>query len=1116
MLRSQGCFLAGSNEKRQTWVVSSGDGAREWVRCLRCGDENSPRSRFCSGCGAPLPGTETRREERKLVSVLFVDLVGFTSRSDRADPEDVRDALRLYHAEAKQRIEEHSGIVEKFAGDAVMAVFGAPVAHGDDAERAVRAGLSVLEAIEELNQAHGLDLSARAAVNTGDAVVGVDVDPAGEALAIGDVVNTASRLQSAAPAGRLIVGEDTHQATRQAISYEPLESVEAKGKAEPVPAWLAVEPLRGPAERPTAGNPFVGRDYELELLRSLWRRSVAERRPHLVTLLGPPGIGKSRLCQEVSSLVAADAGRVLRGRCLPYGAQTGYHAFAQIVRSASGIFESDGRNVAREKLERGVEALLPATEVADTSRYLARLLGIGEGDPVEEPRLLFFAARRFVEASSVAGPVLLIFEDIHWAQASELDLLEYLATYVSEAAVMFIAPARAEFLDARATWGSGPISQTTISLDPLSGSDATVLASHLVGSPGERSDEVNRLVKAAEGNPLFLEELAASIAEVRHGGVLPVTVREAIASRIDAIRPDAREILLSAAVIGKTFWRGVLSAVVGAADVDEPLSILEARDLVHREATSQLAGDVEFTFKHMLIHDVAYSTVPRATRRERHAAAARYVEDKIEGSSDTLAWVLAYHWREAGDNSRAVPYLLAAAEAAFRGWAQDAVADLYSTALELADDEALRRLIRLRRGLALVRLGDFGTAADELGELLPELEGAERVEALLGRGRATLWTERDAETIKIAEEAIALAVELGDEEAIPAALALQSQAYGMRGAEGDLDRALDLGERALAEWVPGTREYDHTEHLHLHADTAYWAGRYKRCAELSQEARALATDIHSAEAVLRGGGTEALALAGLGRHEEAIRIWDELFDVARELGRNSRVLLNYSSLAYREVLDLDEARRRSEEALELSAGQSFGMPRRFAQSDLLFTDLLVGDVESAERAWPELWADAETARGWTRWLIYGRLAAARAEIALRVKKPESAVDGGRRAIELARRTRRRKYEARSLSCLGEGLAQLGRRSEALHALQAGVAVADELVGPPARWDARAALGRASYVLGDDHRAASAYAEAAQLVETFALTLAPERASRLLQASSVSEILSLAGRKRSSG
>jgi len=680
---------------------------------------------------------------------------------------------------------------------------------------------------------------------------------------------------------------------------------------------------------------------------------------------------------------------------------------------------------------------------------------------------------------------------------------------------MFIAPARPELLDVRTGWGSGLVAQTTVVLHPLAESDAAELASQLLVA-AEGSIDVARLVEVAEGNPLFLEELVASIAELGDSGTIPVTVREAIASRIDAMPAAARTVLLSAAVIGKTFWREVLSAVGGGADVDGPLAVLEARDLVRREATSQLAGDVEFTFKHMLIHDVAYSTVPRATRRERHAAVARYIEEAIESSSDTLAWVLAHHWREAGEGSRAIPYLLAAAEAAFRGWAQEAVAHLYTTALELAEDEELRRQIRLERGRALVRLGDFETAATELGELLPELEGEDRLEALLARGRATLWTERDAETIEMAEAAVALAKELGDEELMPAAFALQSQGYGQRGETGDLERALQIGDRALAEWVPGARQYDYTEHLHLHADTVYWVGLYERCIELSQEARVAAADVHSAEALMRGGGTEALGLAGLGRHEEAIRIWDELLVMAGELGRSVRGLLNYSSLAYREVLDLDEARRRSEEALELSRGEAFGMPLRFAHSDLLFTDLLAGDIGRAQAVWPKLWEDAGTAGGWTKWLVYTRLAVGRAEIALHAEDPESAIEWAQKSRELARGTLRRKYEARALSILGEALARAGRHEDAIRELHAAVAVSDELINPPGRWNARAALGRAAYALGDDDRAAQAYGEAAALVETFAPTLAEERARRLLRAPSISEIMSLAGRQTPAG
>ena len=1090
------------------WETEQTYGVAVETRCPHCGEENASGARFCSSCGQRLEAAPARREERKLVSVLFVDLVGFTSRSDRADPEDVRDALTLYHAEAKRRIEEHGGTLEKFAGDAVMAVFGAPVAHGDDAERAVRAGLAVLESLDELNEAHGLNLVARAAVNTGDAVVALGAERGEEALAIGDVVNTASRLQTAAPEGRLVVGEGTYRATRNAIGYEPMEPVEAKGKAEPVSAWLAVESVAEPAERPIAAHPLVGRDRELDLLQSLWSRAVEERRPHLVTLVGPPGIGKSRLSRELSSVVREEA-QVLRGRCLPYGKQAGYQAFPQIVRAATGIFDSDSTEVAREKLRAALEDIVPAEEVADTERHLSLLLGLGASDDTAHPNLLYFAARRFAENVALATPTLLLFEDIHWAQASELDLLEYLATYAREAPLMLVAATRPELLDTRSGWGSGLVAQTTVVLDPLPEAAAAELAGHLVG--GDGGLDVGRLVEIAEGNPLFLEELAASVADRGDADVLPVTVREAIASRIDAIPDHARAALLSAAVIGKTFWRNVLSAIGGLEGVDDALAVLEARDFIRREPTSQLAGDAEFSFKHMLIHEVAYSTVPRASRRERHAAVARYVEETFEGASETLAWVLAHHWREAGEGARAIPYLLAAAEAAFQGWAQDAALQLYATALELAEDDDTRRQIRLQRGMGLVRLTEFPTAAKELGDLLPELTGQERLHGLLAAGRASVWTEQLDQTVDIAEEAIVLAEELGDSAGLAAALALQSQALGQRAAPGDLAQAFELGERALAEWVPGTHRFDHADSLHLHADLVYWLGRYERCVELSRQAREVAADVHSAEALLRGGGTEALALVGLGRHEEAIQIWDELFAQAREMARNQRGLLNYSSIAFREVLDLDEARRRSEEALELSSGEWFPMPLRFAHSDLLFTDLLEGDIGRAQADWPSRWEDAEEAIGWTRWLIYTRLAVTRAEIALHAEEPESAIEWAQKSVELARSTLRRKYEARALSLLGEALARAGRREEAIQALEAGVVLADELINPPGRWNAYGALGRAAYALGDDDRAARGFSQAAELVERFAATLSPERSTKFLKAPAVVEILSAAGR-----
>jgi len=1074
--------------------------------CTSCGTENPPLARFCNSCGAGLEAPVAPREERKLVSILFVDLVGFTARSDQADPEDVRDALQLYHASAKRRIEQHGGVLEKFIGDAVMAVFGAPVAHGDDAERAVRAGLRVLEGIEELNREHDLDLAARAAVNTGDALVSLDAQDG--TLVTGDVVNTASRLQTAAPSGKLIVGAQTYRATRHAIRYEELPAVDAKGKAEAVAAWLVLE---APApEGRAAARTLVGRARELELIRSFWKRAVQEQRPHLITLVGPPGIGKSRLCWELSGLVAEDGGRVLRGRCLPYEDQAGYQAFSRLVHEASGILESDAPSVAREKLQAAVEGLLPEEEVAETHRFLSLLLGLAPDDAVAQVLLLYFAARRFIEAAGAAQPTVFVFEDVHWAQSSELALLEYLAKHVRDAPVMLVAAARPELLDLQPTWGAGLTSQTMIQLDPLAPEAAAVLAEEIVQSAGQV--DLERLVEVAGGNPLFLEELAASVTEA--GGdhdELPVTVREAIAARIDALPADARNALLAAAVIGKVFWRGLLLAVADHEEVDETLDALEARDFIRRDPSSQLSGDQQFVFKHMLIREVAYSIIPRAARRERHAAVARHVEETIAGAPETLSNILAYHWREAGEPARAIPYLLAAAETARRGWAKGAVVDLYSRALELAEDEDLRRDIRLKRGLALVELADYERADVELGELIPELEGQEKLDAMIARSHATLWTEQDEATLAIAEEAVPLAQEVGDGTAVAAALAAKSQALAMRGAEGDLEQALELGDRALELWVPGTRALDLRHHLHLQANVAYWSGRYEQAVELSRRTRALAREVQSVESLLRGGGHEALGLAGLGRHEEAIPIFEDLIGTARELGQNPNVVLNYSALSYRELFDLDEARRRSEEALFLSGTTGFGMPRQFAGSDLLLTQILEGDIGGAQATWPSLWEGAGEATAWTTWLIAGRLAYSRACIDLHADAAESAVEWANRAIQISQGTRRRKYEALSLEVLGQALAKLGRREEALQALSSAVQLADELVGPPGRWEARAALGRVAQHFGDDDTASRVYEEAAELVETFLATLAPERSAKLLTAPNVEEIVSLAGR-----
>jgi class 3 adenylate cyclase/DNA-binding SARP family transcriptional activator len=1061
--------------------------------CLRCGHVSPPGAGYCAGCGASLDEPAGPQEERKVVSVLFVDLEGFTEASDGADPEDVRDALGRYHAVARERIEAFGGTVEKFIGDAVMAVFGAPVAHGDDAERAVRAGLRVLEGVAEL-RSQGLALHARAAVNTGEAIVNVARRDAGEAIAIGDVVNTASRLQAAAPRGGLVVGRDTRRATRHAIGYEELPPLTAKGKAEPVPQWRATGVVGEPGERSGSPSRFVGRSRELEAIRSVWGQAVADRRPQVVTVVGPSGIGKSRLCRELSAEVEQADGRVLRGRCLPYDEQTGYQASAQLVRTALGIFENDAPALAREKLERGVVALLPLTEVGDTVRHLAALLGHDAGTRVVSQRLVFLAMRRLLECIGAERPALVVYEDIHWAAPTELELLDYLGGQLRETSVVVVVLARPELFDHR-PWGAGLPAHTSIALDPLGADACRELASSLVGESAH--DAVEQLVGLAEGNPLFVEELAASLADGVTGPGLPVTVTAAIAARIDALPASLRSVLFSAAVVGRTFWRDLVEALTPGVAVDEALDDLVRRDLVRREHASRLEGDVEYRFRHALIRDVAYATLPRAERAARHGDVARYVETAVGEDTEPVGWILAHHWRAAGEAERAVPYLLAAAAVAERGWATQEVVDLYTRAFDLTTDAALRRTIRLRRGMALKALDSDPEAVDELAAVLPELEGAERLDGLLYLGRAEIWCERHEEALRYGEQALEFATRLADEPGVAAASALVSNALAMRGDEDDAERAIALGDEALARWPAGSRGYERADHLHLQADIKYWTGDYAGAAELAVRAREAGGEVQSVHALLRGGGIDAMANVGLGEHETALEKLDAIITLGRELGGGGAYLPNYQSVVYRELGDLEAARRASETALDASRSMSFGMPRRFAQSDLLQTALLEGDVGRAQTEWPALWEDAAEASGWTRWLILGRLAVARAEIALNAEAPEAAAEWAAKAVEVTVRTLRRKYEVLARGHLGHALVALGRPDEGLAELRRAVATADALVNPVGRWESRASLAAALRSTGDEEAAAAATGEARQILTGFAASLTPPRAATLL-------------------
>ncbi len=641
------------------------------------------------------------------MTVLFADMAGFTARAERLDPEDVRAILSRYYARFRSEIEAFGGTVEKFIGDAVVAVFGAPIAHGDDPERAVRAGFSLCDAVAEMNASDpDLKLEVRVAVNTGEAIVSLTSTELHEGMVAGDVVNTASRLQSAAPSNGILVGEETYRATRTLVDYDTLDPLVVKGKELPVRAWLAVGIRRTPGEREASTLPMLGRANEVAALHRTLDGVVADERPNLVTVFGDAGIGKTRLAAEFADQVAHKGARLLRGRSLPYGASTPYGPFAQQVKQFAGIFASDEVESAQRKLEAALAEITIPEAADEILSHLELLIGLSSSGEVADRQILFRAARRFVEALARAQPTILVFEDLHWADTGTLDLLEALAARVRDVPVMLLALARPELLEARPAWGGGLPAYTALSLEPLNQEDANQLATQLLQRYAVSVYEA-RVVETAEGNPLFIEELAAAAAErpASRGDDLPTTIRELVSARLDCLPANERVVLLDAAIVGRVFWRGALSRMrENGAVLSDAIDALEARDLIRHEVLSWIEGEEQFVFKHALIRDVAYATVPRARRKELHAVVAEFLERATAGAAAT-ATALARHWQEAGDNERALPYLLAAADQAGRGWAKDEAARIYGEALELCpEDPARRREIVRKQALALAAL----------------------------------------------------------------------------------------------------------------------------------------------------------------------------------------------------------------------------------------------------------------------------------------------------------------------------------------------------------------------------------------------------------------------------
>jgi class 3 adenylate cyclase/tetratricopeptide (TPR) repeat protein len=853
------------------------------------------------------------RRERKVVTVLFADLVGFTSRAESLDPEDVEAILGPYHERLRSELERFGGTVEKFIGDAVMALFGAPVAHEDDAERAVRAALAIRDWAEDEGE-----LEVRIGITTGEALVSLDARPeAGQGMASGDVVNTGSRLQAAAPTNGILVDETTYRATERAIVFDAGEPVEAKGKSQPIPVWKAKEARArfGVDVVQQIETPLIGREKELDLLVDALARVRAEGQPQLLTLVGVPGIGKSRLVYELFQAIEREPDLIYwrQGRSLPYGEGVTYWALSEMVKAQAGILETDSAHAATEKLEHSVGTVIADPADADwVVKRLQPLVGLGAGpEPTSDNRSEAFGAwRRFLEALAGQSPLVLVFEDLQWADEGLLDFVDYLVEWVSGVPMLVVATARPELLERRPAWGGGKVNAATVQLQALSEDDTARLLSALLEQAVLPAETQVVLLGRAGGNPLYAQEFVRMLIDRRYlrregsawtletDGPLPLpeSVQGVIAARLDALSPDEKELLQNASVLGKIVWTGALAAVskLPRAVVEEMLHGLRRKEFVRSERLSSVAGETQYSFIHLLMRDVAYGQIPRAARAERHTLAAEWLESLPADRAEDRAEMLAHHYLSALEFARsagqdvgplATPARLALREAGERAFALNAfdqAGRFYSEALDLwpeDDPERPRLLLRFAFSRSYVQR-DFDESYVQARDALLEAgepELAAEAEVLIS---STAWEHGDQD---LAFEHIWRAHELV-QDTPPS----QSKAYVFHW----LARSLALADRIDEAIVVGRETIEMAEALGLEkiranalstiGFTRFATGDLGGLAD-SEQSIEIARAINSPDAA-RSLGNYATCLHDLGEIPRAAEIIEQARDEAGRFG----------------------------------------------------------------------------------------------------------------------------------------------------------------------------------------------------------------------------------------
>jgi class 3 adenylate cyclase/tetratricopeptide (TPR) repeat protein len=757
-------------------------------------------------------------EERRIISVLFADLVGFTSHTERTDPEDSRRRLTVYHSRVRQDVERFGGRLEKLMGDGVFAVFGAPVAHEDDPERAVRAAIRVLESAQELNEAQpNLALAMRLAVTTGEAIVQLEPTPDREGI-VGDVVNTASRLQSVASPGEVVVDERTFRATRHAINFEELDEVALKGKENKQAVWRAtgLRSRYGVAVEEESTTPYVGRRDEMSLLADSFERALARRSPQLVTIVGEPGVGKSRLVREFRRVIDDRPDLVWwrQGRCLPYGEGVTFWAIGEVIKAQAGILDSEPAETVTAKLRSTVAALFDdPDEAAWVELRLASLVGLG-GSAAERTEL-FAAWLRFFEALAARSPLILVVEDIHWADDAVIEFLSHILDWAKDSPILLICTARPELFSSRPDWGGGKRDAVTIGLSPLSEDEAVRLMSSLSKRPLMDASLQRALVERSGGNPLYICEFVYLAEEqgwferLRRGDEIPLpdSIASIIAARLDLLGPEEKSLLQAAAVIGRVFWAGALSFVEGLdpTQVQNRLRRLISRELIRPIRRSSMQGQDEYAFAHVLARDGAYKRLTREDRARLHEATARWLEAVSGDRTADVAELLAHHhataWELAPSQDlerrrRVYRFQMAAGDRA-RAFDAARAVQFYRSATALASTGS-------EKGRALLDMAVLasGSADEQMAMLTEALEEFAKGNDREGQAEAASqlsteeWYRGHAEdSDRWSERSLELAASLEPSPILARVLAAAASAKSLRG-KGD--EALDLVDRAMA------------------------------------------------------------------------------------------------------------------------------------------------------------------------------------------------------------------------------------------------------------------------------------------------------------------------------